>query len=237
MSNKLLNLNDIVFIGDEFPTNQYYKQPTKKTQIVLHHTVSGGSALGDINWWKMTAGRIATHFIVDRSGVIYQLYSSKYWAHHIGVTNKVFGEYNIKGNNLKLNQNSIGIEIDSWGPLMEDINTNKWYPVMLDENTNIYKPNIRSKHIDVKNIEFYPNGYRGFFAYEKYTQAQLESVSQLLVYLTKKHNIPKTYNSDMWYMSTDALNGFTGIWSHVSYRPDKTDCHPQTSLKIMLSEL
>jgi hypothetical protein len=72
--------------------------------------------------------------------------------------------------------------------------------------------------------------FRGSKYYQKYTNKQLKTVQILLNYLCETYNIPNTYNSDMWDYSRAAMNGSPGIWSHVSYRKDKTDCFPQIEL-------
>ena len=41
----------------------------------------------------------------------------------------------------------------------------------------------------------------------------------------------------MWEVSQDALCGKPGIYTHVSFRKDKSDCHPQKELIQMLKEL
>jgi len=40
----------------------------------------------------------------------------------------------------------------------------------------------------------------------------------------------------MWNLNNSALEGTPGIWTHVSFRPDKSDCHPQLSLIKLLKE-
>ena len=244
---KKLDLSKIVFYRD-FPESQYNKIETKKKQIVLHHTVSGRGVKGDINWWLQDVKKIATHFLIDHDGVIHQLFSTKYWANHLGVYNEIFQQnnvdfiYRVVGgkriiiNNRLLNEESIGIEIDSWGGLVKHTDQ-KWYPGAFNTEKGCYEPRLNLRPIPDDQIEFYPNGYRGFFGYEKYTDKQIESLGSLLVYLCETFNISKQYNSDMWYISRDALQGNLGIWSHVSYRPDKSDAHPQHDLKVMLMNL
>ena len=102
-----LNLSDI--IGVDFPDDQYIKELTDKKQIVIHHTVSGQGVNGDIAWWRSTADRVGTAIIVGWDGKIYQCFSSKYWAYHLGLKT---------ANNKELNMGSIGIEIDAWGGLI-----------------------------------------------------------------------------------------------------------------------
>ena len=91
--------------------------------------------------------------------------------------------------------------------------------------------------VPTENVEVYKTKYRGYLAFEKYTDAQIESTRQLLVYLGKKYGIPLTYNPSMWEVSKDAMSGKAGVYSHTSYRHDKSDVHPQKSLISMLEKL
>ena len=219
---KLPELKYEEIIQEDFPENLYFKEQTKKKQIVLHHTVSGRGVGGDINWWKQNPQRIATSIIIDWKGNIHQLFSSRYWAHHLGVR---------APNNRALNMASIGIEIDAWGGLVKY--NRKWYPARWDGNKHV--ANTRAKPIE--DIQIYSHPYRGFYGYEKYTDEQIESVRKLLVYWGDVHNIPLHYNETMWDINVDALNGEPGVWSHTSYRADKSDVHPQPELIEMLKSL
>ena len=217
-----LNLSEIISV--DFPDNQYIKEQTDKKQIVIHHTVSGQGVNGDIAWWRQTADRVGTAIIIGWDGKIYQCFSSKYWAYHLGLKT---------ANNKKLNQETIGIEIDAWGGL---IRTNrKWYPAKWDENLEQFVADTRVAPI--QNVQVYEQGFKGFYGFEKYTDAQIEAVRQLLVFWSEKYGIPLDYNEDMWNISTKALSGQTGVWTHVSFRKDKSDCHPQPELIEMLKSL
>jgi len=217
-----LNLSEIISV--DFPEDQYFKEQTTKKQIVLHHTVSGQGVDGDISWWRQTADRVGTAIIVGWDGKIYQCFSTLYWAHHLGTT---------AANNRALNMASIGIEIDAWGALME-VN-GKWYPATWDANLKKSIPNIMVAPI--KNVEKYPAGFKGYYGFEKYTDAQIESVKKLLIFWKEKYGIPLAYNDDMWALSSKALSGQAGVWTHVSFRADKSDCHPQPELTQMLKSL
>jgi hypothetical protein len=41
----------------------------------------------------------------------------------------------------------------------------------------------------------------------------------------------------MWDLSNDALAGKKGVYTHVSFRTDKSDMHPQPELIEMLKNL
>lgn len=199
----------------DFPYSQYYRRKGNKKQIVLHHTVSGEGISGDVSWWIKTPERIAAAYIISRDGTIYQNFDDKYWAHHLGVKSKVFEKHGLdpKGANAWLNINSIGIELDSWGGLKE-----------------------LNEHGVVDFVE-YEKKYRGFKYFEAYTKRQIEELGKLLVYLCDKYGITKEYKSGMWRASKKALSGESGIWSHTSFRSDKSDCHPQPTLIQILKQM
>jgi len=197
----------------QFPCDQYIQEIHCKKQIVLHHTVSGDGINGDLSTWEGTADRVATCIIVDRAGTPWQLFSSKYWAYHLGAGNS------------KLDKQSIAIEIDNWGWLQPGSISGKFKTYYGNE---IYT-----------TAEYYPNGFRDYNYYEKYTDAQIKTIGELILYWNMIYNIPLQYNEDMWDISQNALDGKQGIWTHVSYRPNpqKTDCHPQPELIDMLKIL
>jgi len=219
---KKLNLSDI--IGVDFPEDQYIRESYDKNQIVLHHTVSGQGVNGDIAWWRSTADRVGTAIIVGWDGKIYQCFGSKYWAYHLGLKTN---------SNKSLNQGSIGVEIDAWGGL---VRTNRlWYPAKWDKDL---KKNVANTRVaPIKNVQVYEQGFRGFYGFEKYTDAQIEAVRELLVYWNERYNIPLDYHTDMWDYSKNAMAGKDGVWTHVSFRKDKSDCHPQPELIEMLKSL
>lgn len=210
----------------DFPDDQYYKAETEKTQIVIHHTVSGVGADGDLRHWLGSRARVATHIIIGRKGEIYQCYSSKYWGHHLGVKTRYLQmvgfteDYGIR--NKILNQGSIGIELDNWGGLTEK--EGKFYT-------------WTGKIIPRNQVEQYPDGFRGHYAFEKYTKPQLTAMANLLKFWHDRYDIPLRYHKDMWDISKKALAGTPGVWAHVSYRPDKSDPHPDPLLIKTLKSL
>jgi len=88
--------------------NQYYQSVYPKKHIFLHHT-AGGSAASSVAHWASNPDHIATPYIIDRDGTIYECFSPQFWAYHLGV----------KGNG-QIEKSSIGIEICSYGGLKDD---------------------------------------------------------------------------------------------------------------------
>lgn len=212
----------------DFPREQYYQTEHTKKQIYLHHTVSGDGTMGDINWWKKTEVRVATAIIVSRNGDIHQPFSSKYWAHHLGIKSTIFKKYGLTNINTKLNQQSIGIEIDSWGGLKKGTD-GKWYA---------FPSNYTSVVVADKDVLEYPDGFRGYYGFEKYTDEQIESCRQLIEFWGESYGIDTCYKGDeIFDIDNRALTGENGIFTHVSVRPDKSDIHPSPTIIKMLKSL
>ena len=221
---KPITLDKITMI--QLPDNQFVQEIYEKKQIVLHHTVSGDNAEGIIKDWADTKERVATAFVLKRNGDLYQTFSSKYFAWHLGASN------------LSLEQHSIGIEVANWGYLVKGDGTvqtvgGKMVRTEPDKFYAYYGNAVNC------SIQEYKDGYRGHHYYEKYSEAQIRTIGSLLLYLKGKYNIPLTYNEDMWDVSKRALSGEPGVWSHVSYLPAsiKTDLHPQPEVIEMLKTL
>lgn len=203
--------------------DQYFRQEYAKKQIVLHHTASGGDGKGDINYWQSNKDKIATPFIIDRDGTIWQCFSSKYYAYHLGTPAATFKKFGVNNTTLNLHKHSIGIELDNWGWLEKK--GDKFYTWTGLEVKN-------------ENVQTYTPGYLGQKYFEKYYESQLESLRELLVYLCEEYAISKEYNDDMWFVNKRALSGADGIWSHTSFRESgKWDIHPMQEMIAMLSSL
>ncbi len=238
---------------------EYYPNTHEKRQIYLHHTVSPGDPMISIRWWRQDRNsrgnriRVATFVVISgrkrsaaskyTDGEIYQCFSSKHWAHHLGVSSngnrgKIANKYRTQSHNVQLNKNAIGIELASWGPL-HPLQNGNYAPV--DHYKDVFKKTGSEAgikfQIPASRVIEYPNKYRGFRFYERYTGAQIESTRQLLVYLCEKYDIPKTYDEGIWDLHEPALRGDKGIFTHTSVRADKSDCHPQPELVAMLKGL
>jgi len=208
---------------------QYIKEETPKKQIVLHHTAGNSSGVGTISMWDNDdRGRIATCVVISGpntkgmpDGEICQAFSSKYWAYHLGIKPEVFKAYNVSYQSL--DRIAIGIEICNWGPL--SLKNGKYYnyvnmEIPFDQVTTLVEP------------------YKGFKYYHKYSDAQIQSVKDLLIYWKGIYKIDLTYNYDqMFTVNAKALRGENGLYSHNSYRKDKSDIYPCPRMIEMLKSL
>jgi N-acetyl-anhydromuramyl-L-alanine amidase AmpD len=223
-----LDINKIIQYN--LPDHQYYSEVLRKTQIYIHHTAGNSNPLLVVDSWKQTPEKISTAFVIagkpDKSksyqdGDIVQGFSSKYWSYHLGIKKEIFQSRNIEYK--PLDKYSIGIELCNWGYLKKG----------QDGKFRTYVNSIVPEEEAIK----LDTPFRRYEYWHNYTDAQINALRDLLVYLCDKFNIPKTYNEDMWDVSNKALSGESGIWTHVSVRSDKTDCYPHTKLVTMLKSL
>lgn len=188
---------------------QYYKEETKKNLIVLHHTV-GGSAKSTFNYWQGDPAHIATSYIVERDGTIFETFDPKYWAHHVGSKDP---------RNLAVNKRSIGIEIASEGSLIQN-NGNLYCFGVVSQRTLWSKP-----YVDLGRK------WRDYQYFDIYDEAQLVSVIDLVQYLMGEFNIPKAFPNNILptldnYTYDPSYLDHVGICGHAHLRADKSDVHP-----------
>lgn len=181
--------------------DQYYQGVYPKKYIILHHT-AGSTAASAIAHWATTPDHIATPYVIDRDGTIYEVFDPKFWAYHLGV----------KGNS-SIEKASIGIEIVAWGQLT--LKEGKYYTY-----TKKALPDS-----EVVAVEF-----RGHKYYQRYTPEQIAALKVLLPYLLDRFKIvPQTARKDFWEYS-DPSKLPPGIWSHTTVRKDKVDVFPQPEI-------
>lgn len=209
----------------------------KKRQIFIHHTAGGPNPYGVVDYWNHNKERVATPFIIAgtfiknkagqswKDGDIVQCFSSKCYAYHLYVSspgNKVPSKYKTLAIDQLLAEGSIGIELCNYGYI-----TRKGEQYF----------NYTGAQVNENSIITYNSKFKGNIYYERYTQAQISSLKDLLVYLCDRYSIPKTYNPDIWDVTERALKGEPGIFTHNSVRSDKSDVHPQPDLIEMLNSI
>lgn len=231
-----VNIEDLKIIWTPAPESEYHKVAFPKNQIYIHHTASGGNSLGDINYLNNLPGKVHTAFFIDRDGKLYQTFSSKFWAPHLGVPTSTFTKFKVKNTVEALHQKSIAIELDSYGYLEKGGFTNNKRVFVKKDANKFYA--WTGEEIKAENVITYPNKFLGQMYYEKYYTPQLQSLKLLLHYLCNTFSISKDYNENMWGVSADALRGKNGIWTHISVRESgKWDCHSDPKLIEMLKNL
>lgn len=192
----------------------YYQEKYHKDMIVLHFT-AGATASGAYTTFSRR-GHVATPFIVDRSGVIYQLFEPYCWAYHLGV-----GARDNPGH--MHDKRSVAIEIVNPGPLRVVVDKGramKWWPE--DYNAHWCMVEETDKYVHV------PEGHKGFFCYASFTNEQYKSVSALVRYLADRMGIPLQVlaPADRYDADLNFMQDFKGIATHENFRPDKYDLGP-----------
>lgn len=227
---KLINQNELT-------PDQYVKEDCSaiKNQIFIHHTSGGSSPKNVIYGWQNNPEKVATAFIIagkptskdtHKDGEIFQAFGSKYWAYHLAFsksTNKVPAKYHNFTYEQKIAKGSIAIEIASWGILTKDN----------EGNFRTYVNTIVPK----EEVVILDKPFRGSIYYHYYSDAQLASLKDLLIYLCDKYNISKKFNADMFDINLRALDGVNGIYTHCSVRSDKSDNFPYSKLINVLKEI
>ena len=209
---------------------QFIKEITAKKQIVIHHTAGNSSALNVVRDWNTDSrGKIATCVVISGKGAkgsfdgeIVQCFSSRFWAYHLGIKPEVFRSRKIKWQSL--DKIAIGIEICNWGWLEKDS----------EGKFRTYVGSVVPES-DVIELE---KPFKGYKYWHNYTDAQIESVKNLLLYWCDLYKIPKkVIVDDLFDVSDKALKGEPGIFTHNSYRKDKSDIYPNPKMVEMLLNL
>lgn len=189
--------------------SQYIKVEFPKKYIFLHHT-AGGSVASAVGHWASKPDRIATPYVIERDGGIYETFDPKFWAYSLGVPGY-----------SSLEKNTIAIEIVSFGNLTKNAKGEyvAWTGRIIPAE-------------EVVAVDF-----RGYKYYHKYTDAQIGALKLLIPYLMKTFNIQfQTIRKDFWlYRLPSTLT--PGIWSHSTVRTDKVDIFPQKELVEIIYNL
>lgn len=226
---KLLNVKLVDFDGG------YFKQRYTKKQIIWHHSAGWDNARGMFSWW-LRDGRthVATAIGITDDGTVYRGFDESYWAASIGCKAKVFKSNDIDyiwnrsssgnwyiANNRLLDKAAVAVEICNGGYLEK--RGDKYYTWFDHE-------------ISKERVSFID--YKGYKYFEKYTEKELETLKWWTALMAIRFDIPLYYNeNDMWSVSKKALSGERGLFTHNSYRFDKTDVSPQPELIQVAKDL
>jgi len=196
--------------------SEYFAEPQAKSGIALHHTVCD-SARATVALWRTdrtAAGkprRVATAYVIDRDGTVFELFDPAAWAYHLGVA---WGQRRIP-----FEQRFIGIEITSEGGLTEHDGRLYAYDVL---DPAFEKPAAEALEC--------PALYRGYKWFHRYEPEQLDAVGRLVDELCGRFAIPRVYPERPFVYYGDALESFEGVIGHAMVRLDKSDPAPDPEL-------
>jgi N-acetyl-anhydromuramyl-L-alanine amidase AmpD len=229
------------------PQDTYFKNPTKKSWIFLHHTAGWENPFRVVDsWGRDTQNKIATEYIIggqsihntpsQHDGTIVHAIPNNGWAWHLGIGNQ------------RMHRESIGIELTSFGRItkgyFERLQNGRLQSIELDKN-KYYTYLGQEVHPD--QVETLSQPFRNFSYYHKYSSAQIRSLKKLLLKLANQHNIDirkglpyliRKHGAKAFHiMSPQMCINNPGIWSHTNVQSTKTDVSPQPELIEMLLSL
>ena len=214
-----------LIIHNKFLSSREYVHDKKYTNdyIILHHTAGWNDPFRTItNWDTDNRGRVCTEFVVggvkctdgDKSydGVVAKAFPDAGAGYHIGASGIGSKNYDM---------HAVGIENCCFGHVKDG----KVYTGATCQPSQI---------VTLKNK------FRGYTQFHRYSDKQLESLRQLLLYIGERDNIDLHVGLYQWIKKegvnafdfhTDAYNGkVKGIVTHANIRKDKEDMFPQPEL-------
>jgi len=170
--------------------------------------------------------RIATAYLVERDGTIYEVFDPLYWAHHLGL--KV-------AKNVLYNKTSIGIELASEGALRSGAELNSYLPSPVFDVEYLYAFDIdKPPFARAKKLYhgFHDNDlfvdlvleFRGYKFFDSYNEAQVVATIALVKHLCEQFSIPKVVSATLEF--DPKWMDFAGVITHANVREDKSDLCP-----------
>ena len=225
----VFNYGDFDIDEYHLPKGEYLEDNYKNDYIILHHTAGGANPRAVVDGWsKDCIGKVATEFVVGGQncktgntkydGQIVRAFPEGCQGYHIG-----------KSGSSYMNTHSVGIEICNFGYLKDG----KTYTGTLADQSQIIT-------LD--------SPFRGFLDWHKYSDEQINSVRELLLYISNRDNIDLHEGLYRWINEDGAMKAFDfhedaydgkvkGLLSHSNIRKDKFDCSPQPNLIDMIMSL
>jgi len=240
----MMENNETLIKEKLLPKGQYFVGPTKKEWLFLHHTAGWNNPYKTIDdWANDKRGQIATEFVIGGQsirgndekfdGEVVKCIPDGSYGWHLGT-----------GNNV-MHRNSVGIEVCNFGQLtkggyMKDkvwikLNPDKFYTYV---GTEVHPSQI---------IEL-SESFRGFKHWHKYSDKQINSLKELILYIANRDSINvrkglielikkegefKAFNR----LDIALCNKTKGMWSHTNVISGKVDMFPQPELVQMLLSL
>lgn len=223
-----VHFGDIDIAEHYLPKGQYLEGPTKKEFLFLHHTAGWENPYKTIDHWgRDNRGRIATEFVIggpsifnnnfQYDGEIVKCIPNGGYAWHLG-----------KNGNQEMHTNSVGIEVCNFS-YIKNGKCYAGYDVHPDQIVTLNEPFFNKTQ------------------WHKYSDKQLKSLKQLILYIANRDNIDvrqglpeeiKTKGVKAFAWNVNAYYGrVKGLWAHCNTNKYKSDMYPQPELLDMLVEL
>jgi len=197
------------------PPKEFHGEAFRKDLIVLHFT-AGTTAKSAFDTWRNDPVRVATAYLVDVDGTIYEVFPPEFWAAHLGV----------KGTQNAHDKRSIGIEIANVGPLQrsaEDSSVLNWWP---RKSKDAPEFTTRFCRLD-EAARFIAKPYRGKTHFASFPTVQVDSVAALVRGLCERFSIrPALPSPTLRFECDPTFASYKGVCSHANFRLDKWDIGP-----------
>lgn len=185
------------------PKGEFMDEVASKKSLVFHHTAGSKSPENVVSGWSHDdRGPIGTAYVIGYDGSIIQCFDDSKWAFALGVK---------QANYRQLEKQAVQIELCSWGVLRK----------LGNDYINDYGGKVDPSEVCVLDTPFKGSKY-----YHKYSDAQIASLKELVMQICEKHGIKGSLSITDFSLSTQALQGAGGFWTHNSFRKDKTDIYP-----------
>jgi len=180
------------------------KRKSKKTQILLYDTQRRvDDFVQKLKHRRNGNYEEIPHFIVSKLGIVYQVFDSHY-------TSSMF-------NNPSIDRKQIKIAIENLG----------W----LNKNTitGLYSNWIGDPYRSEPHIK----NWRNHYFWDKYSDEQIERVSELCDFLCNKHEIFKQHVPSQGYLEN--ITKFNGIVCKSNFSNIYTDINPSFNFRILFN--
>jgi hypothetical protein len=200
------------------PESQYFAERERKTGIAIHHTVCG-AAKTTVELWAADAQHVATAYVIERDGTIFETFDPEHWAYHLGVRWP-------QPLRTAFEKRFIGIEIASEGGLSERDGV-----LYAFDQVSAQTMRARAQSFD------HGTPYRGYRWFDRYEPAQLAALGRLVDDLCGRFPIPRRYPNPPFDYYGETLAEFEGVIGHANVRSDKSDPAPDGALWATLEDL
>jgi len=168
-------------IDKTYPSPNFWKgwKEGRPCGVLIHYT-GWGNEIETLEHFRRS--KVSAHFLIGRTGKIWQCVSIDNRAWHAGKS-----EFRFRGEVYKnLNHYFIGIEVANWGELKRvDDELYAWPPVV--NGKEMYRFNLGRLTFTVDYVEIENR------CYEQYRTQQVKSLKELLQFLRDYDEIPETH--------------------------------------------
>lgn len=182
------------------------KRKSKKKQILLYDTKRRfDDFVNKLKYRKNGKYEDVPHFIVTKLGLVYQIFDTN----HSSVT---FGDSKIDNSQIKIAVENLG-----------------WL------NKNTITGVLNNWIGDTYRSEPYIRGWKNRFFWDPYTEPQMQSVSDLCLFLCEKHQIFKQVVPSQGYFKS--VPKFEGIVCKSNFSNIYNDINPSFNFEVFFNQL